>query len=278
MNTDEQLKTVKRDARALLRPLEALSKLRASSASFVDDLTKALKKLPVPDAFADAVEELRGHAGDLLEAERRLRTEQFGRVEAAYIARVREEGKKLREFSSSWRIGPIELELNREQSKARVLYNKEEVIGWKPVAAAEDLEDLEAKARAQLEKQALSEDELVGVVAAAFRRGRAERRSAPNPDLVPIHDLLREIRLELARRELSGSKPGRRLKTADFPMWALLYNLDCYRTISGRSGDGGLVGFQTGSMQEQQKGLGALLNGLDAVQDYRVFCYAIPRN
>jgi hypothetical protein len=151
-----------------------------------------------------------------------------------------------------------------------VLYNREVVLPWQAIASAADLNRLVADARAKLERYAVPEPLLADLLSSAFDHALAGSRSQAK-SLVPLPELYREFRIAQVRRTLSG-KPDRKLENADFPRFAFLYNLDRYRVTSGTKP--GLVTLETGSQSDVQRGLGMVLNGLEATGDYRTYCYA----
>jgi hypothetical protein len=158
---------------------------------------------------------------------------------------------------------------------ARVLYNHEEIVGWTPIGGVTDLEKLETAAVRVLNSAELDPQMLVSTLWAAYEseRERRTRDGKTRPELVPLPDFYRELRASMVRYELAGQKPDRRLRFTDLPRWKFLYNLDRYRAQGPSISTGQRLGFQTGSQQDVQRGLGFSINGLDATQDYKTVCY-----
>lgn len=277
MDTSE-FKDIQKEFRSLAKILARFGELKGQKADFTDELEKALSKIPDGATLGRAVEELKARAERVLSGVRSERRAAFGATVTAFLKGARERGVGTRDLGNSWRIGPLMLELQPEQGRGRVLYNHDVVVPWSRVGAPEDLEALERQGMEKLERAALAPEDLPDIVAAAFRRAEGETATGGSRQsgLVPVMSLLKELRLELARRELASGSPGKKLRTADFPLWALLYNLDRYRTLGESTSGHQRVAFQTGSQAEVAKGHGVTLNGLTAEQEYKVFCYAIP--
>ena len=166
--------------------------------------------------------------------------------------------------------------MDREQSRVRFLYNREVLLPWQSVFCKEDIEKSELKALDMLGKSLLPEPMLVKTFWEAYHNLKVlpNRSGASNSDLVPIDAFYRELRAQLVRSQLETKKPDSKLNYIEMPRWAFLYNLDCYRTIKFPDKTPRL-GFQAGSQMEVSKGMGFVLNGLDALEDYKTFCYVI---
>lgn len=270
--TPEAIKQIRADARRLIKVLDAFATVKPGRADTLDVLAAALKKLPSADEIRADVSALESKVKAVMEAIRAERQEGFGRSVAAFVRTARGEGKSVRETSSGWRIGPLNVELDQPQAQARVLYNHEVVIKWSPVSAPEDLSDLEAQALKALEGKAIPDAALVDVMHKAFRNAPSRKASG---SIVPVEEFLMQLRLELFAHQLAG-KPDRRLPAsalaADMPQWAFLYNIDRYRARPSQPGSPRL-GFQTCAMREAQEGKGVTVNGMDAADDYRSICY-----
>ena len=92
---------------------------------------------------------------------------------------------------------------------------------------------------------------------------------------MPLPDFYRGVRVALVRSELADQAPEKRLRWAELPRWAFLYNLDRYRAHVTEVSEGQRLGLQTGSQQESRQ-FGMVVNGLDAAQDYRTMCFIVP--
>lgn len=273
-----QLRELLAQFRKQLAPLLALADVKPASADAIELVAGALTKLPAGETFGQALEELRGQLERIVAETRQEQARALGRVEAEYIRAAREVSKPVRELDDGWRIGPVALHLRREQAQARASYNHEPLVPWTPIRAAEDLAKLEQRARDLLQGQALPEDALSELLWEAYEQAHArrERQRVAHPELIPILDFYAEFRIALLRQELRGQKPDRKFTRTELPRWAFLYNLDRYRALGAAVPEARRLGFQAGSQQEVQRGLGVTINGLDAGQDYRTVCNVIP--
>lgn len=269
------LKGISRDVASLLKPLEALAQLKASDPEALDHLEKALTALPSSEQLARALDELRTRATQALSGLRDDRVKKVGAYEAEFIRAMRQAGHTPREAgASAWRVGPIEIELQRERARARARYNKEAISPWQPVSSAASLVALHRKAQSLLESSALPTEALPDVLWWAYDH---LRRHAARTDAaavrIPLPEFYREVRVALARMELSGGKADRKLARIEFPRWAFLYNLDRYRKAHASVPAEKRLALETGSQHDHSKGLAMVLNGLDAGDDYKSYCY-----
>ena len=273
----ETLPVLQADFRRLAGPLTTLAKVRPSDPKALERLDAALRRLPAGELLGQEVDQLRERASRFLDEARRARVAAFRPLEAEYVRTAREQGKQLRERANGWRIDMLALELQREQARARFLYNREVLVPWSPVGGAEDLARLEERARALLEKAAYSDDMLREVFWNAYERARARRQQGRKgrEETVPILDFYRAVRVALVDYELADEKPDKRLRYGELPRWAFLYNLDRYRAQAAGMPEARRLGLQTGSQQESRT-IGVVVNGLDAQQDYKTMCYIVP--
>lgn len=272
------LKEIITQFQKLAKPLEAISKLKPGDAETLIKLEAALKALASGAAFGSALDEVAGRASALVAEARKARVQAFGRLETAFIKSAEAEGKSIRELDNGWRIGGLELQVEREQSRARVLLNREILLSWAPIQDSADLPNLVGTAAALLEKAALPEQELISLFFEAYEVARDARRrhGAPAFHRVPVLQLYREFHLARARRELEAGKPGKKISTLEVPLWAFLYNLDRYRALGAAVPEEQRLGMETGSQKEASSGMGVVINGLDARRDYQVICYIVP--
>jgi hypothetical protein len=262
----------------LAKPLEAVSKLKPGDAEALIKLEAAMKSLTGGTDFGHALDEIVGRAQAVLDEACKMRVQAFGRLETAFIKAVETEGKSVRELDNGWRIGGLELQVEREQSRARILVNREVVLNWAPIQGPDDLPKLVNTANALLEKAALPEQELAGLFYAAYEVARDARRRQGLPAFhrVPALQLYREFFLTLVRREVEANKPGKKIGTVELPLWAFLYNLDRYRALGAAVPEELRLSMETGSQKEVAQGMGLVINGLDARRDYQVICYIVP--
>jgi len=274
----DEIRTLQQEAKRLASTLTGFASIKPSSKTFFDDIRKAANRLPDGRDAGATIDRIREQAAEFLAAETVKRAKAFGTLEAAFVRAARDRGLATREFNSAWRVGPLEVQVQREDSRVRCLYNREPVVPWTAVATEGDLMAAYEKGIALLERSAIPEVELVPLVSRAFDDAlRTTTETLRTNGLVPVRDLLRSLRLERIRDELSGSNPGKTLQNHDFPLWAQLYNLDRYRDAVPRIDAEPRVAFQTGSQQEQAQGKSITLNGLSAVHDYHTYTYAIRR-
>lgn len=272
-NEVQAIKDFQKDVKNIAKYLDTFTKLKTADAEVLDKLRKALKALPQSEIMVQAIEELRSNGTVLLETAYQQRADGFKRCETTYIHMAKEEGKLVREFTQGWRVGPLELQVKREEARASSLYNGETLIKWQPVSSADDLAAMEKKALSMLEQAALSEELLVNVFWEAYQEAGRRNRGF-NQSLVQLADLYREVRITLIRHSLDGKAPQKKLdQYTDFPKWAYLYNLDLLRALGSKVPAEQRLAFQTGSMNEVSKGKGFVLNGLDAMNEYKVMVY-----
>ncbi len=268
-------KSLQRDAQEIAKQFDAIVKLKPSDPEALDQLYKALAKLPSSEQLTLAVDELRSRGDSFLKSARASRADSFKRHEADFVRTMKgKEGTSIRESgNNAWRVGPLELEVDRESSRARVLYNREVVAPWKPVSSEEDIQKLRDGALKQLEASAIPDDTLPDLMWEAYEHlTRNGKRQHTGSVRVPLGELFRELRVALTRHELRG-KPDRKLSRIDLPRWAFLYNLDRYRRLLSDLPPERRLSFETGSQHDHQRGLAMVVNGLDASRDYKSFCF-----
>lgn len=258
----------------LVLPLSNTAKINPIAADALDQYDLALKRLPTGEALARALDEARSELERAVQHTRTERSLSFGRIEAGFVRAAREAGAGTREISNGWRIGRLALELRRPQARARVLYNHEVLVDWKPIRSVEDLQRLQQAADKLLTGTELPAEMLANVYWDAYvqLRDRQARPGKARPESVAILDLYGEVRSTLVRYELEGQKPDRKLKYAEFPRWAFLYNLDRLRALGADMPAGRRLSLATGSQQEATR-IGVSVNGLDAGDDYKTMCY-----
>lgn len=268
------IKDLQKDVKGIVKYFDAVIKLKTGDAEVLDQLAKALKNLPPAEDITQAVEELRGKGKTVVEMARQQRADGFKRCETAFIRQAREEGKSIREFTQGWRVGPLELQVKREEARASFLYNGESVLKWQAISSADDLLTMEEKALKLLEQVALPEDILVNIFWEAYREAGRRKTKGLNQSLVLLADLYREVRIALIRHSLNGKTPQKKLtQYTEFPKWAFLYNLDLLRALGATVPAEQRLVLQTGSMNEVSKGKGFVVNGLDAMNEYKVMVY-----
>lgn len=266
----DPLKAAQRDAKRLAGLFDAIAKLKPSSAGFTEKLATAIDALPPADALVAAIGQIRSAAENRVRDARANRESIVRSVEADFVNGLRKNGAAIREVSDGWRIGEMQLELKRTAGQARLLYNREVVIPWQSIGSVSDLDRLVTDARGRLARYAIPDPLLTDLLSSALDCALSNSKSQTK-SLVPLPELYKEFRVAQVRRTLAG-KPDRKLEHAEFPRFAFLYNLDRYRLMTGpRSG---VLTLETGSQSDVQRGIGMVLNGLEATADYRTYCYA----
>gem|GEM_PF-1487108 len=277
INEKTGLRLLQNDFSRIINTLNAITKVVPDRADSLDKIEAALNKLPSGETLGRLVDELREKINNFINEARRERVLSFKRFEADFVRTAREQ-KHIREMDQGWRVGVLEIQVKREQSQIRFLYNKEVIMGWQPVANREDIDKAEDKALAMLKGSELPADMLMEIFWDAYEQAKESRKKAGKDynQLVPILDFYREVRLALFRYQLKGKKPDKKLSHAEFPRWAFLYNLDHYRLYVSDIPEEKRLGFQTGSQKDVSSGMGVEINGLDAREDYKKICYVIP--
>ncbi len=275
--TVEELPQLQAEYRRLAGPLGALAKIRPTDPRALERLAAALKRVPPGATLGPALDELRERTERFLDTARHERIAAFRPLEVEWVRAGRAAGKQLRERSGGWRVDMLELGLQREQARARFFYNREALTPWSPIGSADDLAALEERARVLLHGIALPDDSLSTTFRDAYAGERAtwQRGGKGRAEAVPLPDFYRGVRVALVRNELAGQAPEKKLRWAELPRWAFLYNLDRYRARAAEVPDGQRLGLQTGSQQESRQ-FGMVVNGLDATQDYRTMCFIVP--
>lgn len=267
------IKDLQKDAKNIGKYFDAIVRLKPGDTEVLNQLRQALQALPPAEELSQMADELRNQGKSLLDRACQLRAAGFKRWETAFIRQARETGKSVREFTRGWRVGPLELQVKPEEALARFLYNGEILVKWQPVNNADDLMEMENRAILMLDNLTLPVELLVNVIWEAYQEA-GRRNQYGNHALVPIAELYREVRINLIRHSLAGKAPQKKLdQYLDFPKWAFLYNLDLLRALGAIVPLDKRLVWQTGSIAEVSKGKGFILNGLEAMNEYKVMVY-----
>jgi len=113
--------------RKLFKPVSTILELKATDPEVLAKFDAAIKALPPGESMARPLDELVAAARSLVSEARRIRSATFGRLEAAFLTRAKSAGQPVRELDTGWRVGGLEIQVNREQSIARVLVNRETI-------------------------------------------------------------------------------------------------------------------------------------------------------
>ena len=272
-NYDEKvvLKEMQNDFKKVASFLNSIVNVKVGEPGAVDKVEKTLQGLPSAVSLVETIETLRQKYSSLLNEMKQERIIYFKKCVSDYLRTVKEEGRSFRETAAGWRVGCLEMETRDSQALVRFRYNREPLTVWRLVSSSENIIKLEKEALNSLEKAKLSSDYLIRAAEMAYEFGCAKRQD----NIVPILEFFREFRLALFRIELENKEPSVKVLFAEFPKWAFLFNLDQYRQLSIEIPMEKRIGFQTGSQQEVSKGKGLVLNGLNAMDEYKVMCYVI---
>lgn len=268
----EGIKQSIKNLQNITRCFGGFEKLDLKKAEGLLEFEKLVKSLPSGEIIGKSLDEWRTTAGVAIEKNKAARREDFGRFVAEFIRAQREANVSVREFNNAWRIGPLEMQLKVEQACAQFAYNNEVLVKWFPVASGESLSKQHAEVKKQLEEAAMPIEKLVDVYWSAheYLKWRRTQNNELNPHVVPVLDFYKEVRVALARSAFETKQPVKELSK-----WAFLYNLDRYLTSSGQIPQNKRIGTQAGSQHEVGIGRGVIINGLDALQDYKTICHII---
>ena len=260
---------VRKRAKQLSESFARVAKIKGGHLKDAAQLELALEQLPTPELYQAARTEIAEKAEAWISEVRRSQAQVFQAHLAEFLRKARDAGDATRETGIGWRVGALELEVQPQSARCRALYSREKVVEWREIRAATDFERLVKDARQKLSKAEIDSRILADVLWEAYA---ARRPSSGGSNWVKLVDLFEELRVVLVRRDVKGSA-HRRLKFAEFPKWAALYNLDRYLAQSrGIPEDRRLVP-ETGSQADVKQGLGCLLNGLDPSVQPMAYCH-----
>lgn len=270
MSADYLLKLQKELIQHIIGPLQKLSKINLSKPDKLEDFEKLIKELPAGETFSTAFNEWVRKVQDAIQVELEKRKSGFGRIFSEFIRLQKDANITTREFSSSWRIGPLEIELRPQYAQVRCRYNQQVLTKWTPITNVEDLKALYSVTCEDLRK---SEIPLLVFREALWEAyGYLKNRqdgSMFNRQSVPAVEMIKELKVVLYRKALERKAP--RLK--DTSDWVFLYNIDVYFSQLRAVPTEKRLSLEAGSQLEIAKGKGIILNGLDAAQDYKIYCY-----
>lgn len=269
LDEPSEIGALQQKGRSLLNGLNGLVRLKASSPDALEKLERVIATLPDNATVVSTLDEIREKSDHLLKEARAARSEKFKRIEADFVTEARRQGEPVKELESGWRVGEFEIQLRREQARIRIMYNREPLQDWSPIGSREHFDALITKARAKLEKAALGNNQLIDLLWTNYQALSA----APGKTgtRVRLIDIYRAVREQLSQR---GGNPDSLRQNPALSKWAFLYNLDRYRRLGSSVPSQRRLVFETGSQRETARS-GMVLNGLDASDDYRVFCWAL---
>jgi hypothetical protein len=135
-----------------------------------------------------------------------------------------------------------------------------------------DIEKLRSKALSLLKKYEINFSDLMPAIEYGYQEAERKKKQTNLTSDSPINilEFLREFRLALFRNQL-GKKIGKKLKYADLPEWALLYNIDRYRMNMDKMPSKKRYVLSVPSQKTQSEGKSILLGGLDPKRGYEYF-------
>jgi hypothetical protein len=271
MKTEELSKLQKELIQQILGPLQRISKINLSRPEKLDDLEKALDSQPSGQVFGGMIEEWVKKLKLAIDSERAYRSLEFWRIFNEFIRTIKDSGVKTREFSKSWRVGPLEVGLRPDLSKVQMSYNEQVVMPWKVTTTAEMLKAMYDGAIEKLNKNQIKAEAFIDAMWEAYEYLKSKQMKGDlfNVQSVPAVEFLNELNVVIYRKSLE--KKVSKLK--DTSKWVFLYNIDLYFSVLREIPSEKKLSLEAGSQHEISKGKGILLNGLDAGQDYKFYCY-----
>lgn len=271
METNE-FKLLKSELKNIFRDVEALLKIDIKTFKDMQTFEDKLIKSALGTDMGQAFEDWKSRARQLVGRTRSESREEFGRYVTEFVRTRQEAGVKTRDFQKAWRLGPLKMELKPDQASVRFLYNDQILCGWTAITSSSDIDKLCGYALKQLEDHAIPNELLVELLEAAIEMAKFQMKPSPASESthVPIKEFFFETEMMLIRRnKLHKGK----YKVQNLPLWAFLYNVDRYRSMLKDLPIEKRLQFDHGSQQEIGKGMGLTLNGLDASEDYKTFCF-----
>lgn len=187
---------------------------------------------------------------------------------ASFLNARREAGDPWVETAGGWRIGFLELRIDKETGRIRFAYNEQHLGEWKSIASAAEIEKLRQEHVGLMQKSIIDEATLIEVFWDAYQveSGRLARENKPMPERVPVRNFYHQVRASLVWHELR-KKPDATVRTTELPLWAFLYNLDRYLQLMPERIGEKRIGVEAAVMTEAGKAL--VVGGLHPDQHYR---------
>ena len=270
MAIDGLLKLQKELNHHIVEPLQKLCKINLAKPEKLEDFDKLIRALPTGEILGNALNEWVRKVQDSLRVEQATRKNEFGRIFSDFIRLQKDANIKTREFTNSWRVGLLEVELRPEYAQVRCRYNEQVLNKWTPITKLEDFKSLYDSTSDKIRKCEIPFPILRDAMWEAYEYVRSKQNvSMFNRQSVPAKEMIKELKVVLYRKSLERKAP--RLKeTSD---WVFLYNVDLYFSKLREIPSDKRLSLEAGSQLEISKGKGIILNGLDAGQDYKIYCY-----
>ena len=264
----EELKNIKPELKKIMKNFDALIKSNIKTTKDVFEYEERLENIIPSESFIRAFDGWKKRTAEVLKKYREECKNGFGRSISEFIRKQQNYGLKTREFQSSWRVGPLKINFKPDQVSAQFLYNEHIVSKWAVFSDSDELGELFDHTLKKLAEKAIPDEFLSRVFDDAFQQ--AQFRGQADQSRAPIKDLWMETEVALYR--LNKLTKGK-CKISELPLWAYLYNLDRYRQVARNLAPDQRLSFEAGSQHEINRGLGLILNGLEADEDYKTFCY-----
>ncbi len=269
----EELIKLHKEYQQIYRPYQALTKIKLNKSDGFEKFDRALGELPSDDVFCKRMNEWRNKITSLIASEKNRRQESFGKLFNDFVRGLRSSRSiPVREFSTTkWRIGQFEINLRPVQSQVTFSYDNELIKNWTTVLSVDDMNQLYSSMENKLKECEINWQIFCDALWDAYEclKKKQEIDGISNYQSVPIKEIIKETMVVLYRYSLD--KKIARLK--DESKWIFQYNLDLYFTRSKDIPSGKRVSRESGSQDEIRKGKGLMLNGLNADDDYKIFCY-----
>ena len=145
-----ELKAFQKRVGDLLRPLSALTRLRAREAALAEQLDSRLRALPDSPRVAAATDEIRQRGMVLLRSVRQAREAELRRTETELLNGLRAAGRAAREVDGGWRVGSLEWQFDKSQARVRAFFNREILVAWTSIASRDEFDKLMTSTEARL--------------------------------------------------------------------------------------------------------------------------------
>lgn len=266
----EEFKQLQKELKAVTQHIDSLKKITPTKTESLIEIEKSLRMLPPSDTIGRAIEEWRQKAQSLIERVKQQNKEAFNKILADFIREEQAKDISTREFDNSWRIGSLEIQLRREQSQVQIAYNQQIIVKWFTISSLEDIRKNYDNSMRKLKESTVPFEILIDIFWDSYEylRWQQKKKTLDHSELVPLKNFFYEVQLFLRRK----AKKDNISLPKEFTMWAFLYNLDLYRSRASDISDEKRLGCQTGSQAESAR-MGIVTNGLDAIHDYKTYCY-----
>jgi hypothetical protein len=192
----------------------------------------------------------------------------LGAAEAAAVRVWRDAGEFVRQTDSGWRIGHLELHLDKKAARGKVMYHGQTVVPPEPIEDAAALQALLETAKAKLAEVAgVARSDLPPALWDAYHY--VSRRSAGSTQGAELREVLEELRIALLRRS-HGEK--QQLAALKLPSWALSWLLDEAFRPAPPVQNGRRLVLRTGTQRETRE-MGVRVGAREPGGEFQIFCY-----